>query len=91
MIDFIIKKLGIPSTEVSTTQIVRIRRTVPARNSIIKFEVLVTFNDKRTRDKIISNGKNLKDFVEDQQWGCKSSSRSIWRRISGHLSGLERS
>ena len=63
-LNFIRQKLEITPELMEDSRIVRVRRSRPPRQSRVKFEVLVTFDDKFTRDMISAHGKNLADFID---------------------------
>ena len=63
-IAFIRNKLGVDQNDLQASQVSRVRRSKPPRKSRIKFEALVTFDDKYTRDTVSSHGRNLSDYVD---------------------------
>ena len=63
-IDFIRNKLQVDESELLDEQICRVRRSKPPRKSRVRFEALVTFQDKFARDAVAAHGKNLSDFID---------------------------
>ena len=65
-IRFIRGKLKIDEEILDDELVVRVRRSRPPRQSRVKFEVLVTLEDKFARDIISAGGKNLADYIDTE-------------------------
>ena len=63
-IKFIREKLQVDQNELGDNQITRVRRSKPPRKSRVKFEVLVTFEDKYSRDTVSAHGRNLAEYLD---------------------------
>ena len=65
---FIHSKLLVPETACSDSKVVRVRRTRQPRrkNANVNNEVLITFDDRLTRDDVASHGRNLAGYVNDR-------------------------
>ena len=65
-IRFLREKMRIDRADLQDEQIYRVRRSKQPRNSRVKWEVIVTFDDKFARDTVSAHGRNLSDFINDQ-------------------------
>lgn len=69
-IHFIRNKLLVDISDVDNSIIESVRRIKHPRNSKIKFEALVRFSDKFSRDCVASHAKNLSEYRDTQGNSC---------------------
>jgi len=65
-IRFVFEVLKVSEEDFNGESICQARRVRTARNSSIRSEVLVIFDEKYTRDRVASHGKNLKDYKDNE-------------------------
>ena len=65
-IRFLRQKMGVDASDCGDSQNMRVRRALQARRSNVKFEVLVCFDSKTTRDCVASHARNLSDYRNDE-------------------------
>ena len=65
-IRFLRDKMRVDIIDLQDDQIFRVRRSKQPRNSRVKWEVIVTFEDRYARDIVAAHGKNLTDFIDSQ-------------------------
>ena len=65
-VKFILKTLEVPEEDFDVSNIARVRRVRTARTSKTPYEVLVTFDEKFSRDKIAKCAKNLEGYVDPE-------------------------
>lgn len=63
---FLREKMSIDALDVPDECIYRVRRSKPPRKLRVKWEAIVTFEDKYARDTVAAHGKNLADFIDEQ-------------------------
>ena len=63
---FIREKMQVDRAELPDEHIFRVRRSKPPRRSRVKWEAIVTFEDRYARDTVAANGRNLADYMDDQ-------------------------
>ena len=63
---FVREKLKVAHGDVNDAQIERIRRTKTAKKSKVKFEALITLDDRYTRDILVAHAKNLAPYIDEE-------------------------
>ena len=81
---FIHEKLRVPEYACNDSKVVRVRRTRQPRrrNTNVNNKVLITFDDRHTRDDVASHGRNLADYVD----ASRTSTAGMRMNYPDHLS-----
>ena len=82
--DFLRNKLRIPTTELNENDVVGVRRLRSGRGP--NDEVLVTFGDVDTRDRVCSYSRNLAQYVD----GMNKPTAGVRMYVPAHLGGVHK-
>ena len=84
--DFLRSKLRIPTTDLSESDVVSVRRVRLGRGREPRGEVIVVFVDVETRDRVCSYARNLAPYVD----GNNKPTAGVRMDVPAHLGGVHK-